>query len=237
MPMGKAHLKRKVDSETFGLADIGLVSETNVGDNRGDMSLGMGPSWRRKKAGTSGSLSREVFTIKHAGLTKLEKGQGRKASSSFTRPPKPPVAKQAVAVRGISGNSVILGGTDRDLKQKNPPIRASGRDLSTGAVAAGPSLRTLGQKPLPDPGEAHSATSQTMEVLIMETGTHEQRSEVDMTPTSVQETDCTNMSVSQTASTGLSVQAAEPFKIRAYQIEMLQESLRRNIILCVCVNL
>lgn len=233
MTKRNANLKRKAETETFGLANIGLVSteETNVGDSRCE-TLDIARSWGKKRVGAPVGLSREVFTVKHAGLAKMEVGQGRKVPSSFTRSSTSPVAKQVVAARDVSKNSVVFGGGNRDLKQKNFLSRAPKRDLSTAAVderAVGPSPPPSGQNSLPDPGEAYLGTSQTIkhvEVLTLESGTHEQKREVDVAPPT-QETGCTNTATP----------AAESFKTRAYQTEMFQESLRRNIILCVSGNL
>lgn len=247
MPMRKAHLKRKAEAETFGLENIGLVSpeRTNAGDNKGDVSLDKGPSWENKRMRTPIRLSREVFTVEHAGLLKLEmrQGEGEMAPSSFIRSSTPLMAKQAMAVKKDAKNSVIFGITNKDLKETNFPVRVLKRGLSTTAAcegAAGSSPRTPGQNSLQDPGEAHLKVSQTLkhvEVLTLESSTHEQGREINVTSPKVQEADCTSTGATQTTSTGLSEQLAEPFKTREYQTEMFLESLRRNIILCVSANL
>lgn len=251
----KAHLKRKAESETFGLANIGLVSteRTNVEGSRGGVSLDVGPSCEKKRARAPINLSREVFTVEHAGLVKLEMGQGEKASSSSIKSSTPPVEMLAVASRRVAKNSVIFGTTNREPKQKNFLTRVPKRDLSTAHVGEepiGPSLQAPGPDSLPGPGEAHLQIPQTIrhvEIPTVGNGTGERRREEDVIPTTEQEKYCTNTGASQTTSTELSMQAttstelsmqaATPIKTRSYQAEMFQESLRRNIILCVSAGL
>lgn len=241
----KAHLKRKAESETFGLANIGLVSteRTNVEGSRSGVSLDVGPGCEKKRARAPVNLSREVFTVEHAGLVKLKMGQGEKASSSSIKSSTPPVAKLAVASRAVAKNPVIFGTTNRELKQKNLLTRVPKRDFSTahvGEESTGPSPQKPGPDSLPGPGEAHLQNLQTIrhvEVPTVGNGTGERRRGEDVTSTAEQEKDCTNTGAGQTTSTELSVQAAKPFKTRSYQTEMFQESIRRNIILCVSASL